>query len=540
VPKKWSIAALILLSLLVYANALGNGFAYDDFSWVVDNPDFNLPLAQMFWTPYGADGFWRPLTLLTQAANFAITNKPFWHHLIDILAHAGVVVLLYQLLLDIVGRPRAAFVAALLFAVHPLHTEAVAPAYSRQEVVTAGLILGAWLLHWRGKTLWACLCFLLALGSKESAVCFLLLALAADWIVRRRVRKPAIACYAAILAVYLAMRWKAVGLLGVIQIHPVHNPLGTLSAPLRIANALRLAWLMLGLHVYPVRLTVEYTYNAVPVILDWTVLAGWIAASVAMLAAWWYVARRSQAVLLAGVIYMIGFATTSNIFFTGSVNFGERWAYLPSAGFCLLAGLAYEWMEQRRRLVAVGALTAIVAAGSIRTFLRNRDWKDNFTLFTAAVAAYPQSVKAQTFLGWEYLRRNDVARAEEHLLAAERIYPDYPLLQQDLGSLEFRKGDLPAAERHFEIALRASAGYSVEPEMLISYAALELQAGRYDKALALLNSAIRSWPGISRAYSNRAVVFYRMNRNDLARADVEMALRLNPGNLQASTLLGRL
>jgi tetratricopeptide (TPR) repeat protein len=197
-------------------------------------------------------------------------------------------------------------------------------------------------------------------------------------------------------------------------------------------------------------------------------------------------------------------------------------------------------MEQRRRLVAVGALTAIVAAGSIRTFLRNRDWKDNFTLFTAAVAAYPQSVKAQTFLGWEYLRRNDVARAEEHLLAAERIYPDYPLLQQDLGSLEFRKGDLPAAERHFEIALRASAGYSVEPEMLISYAALELQAGRYDKALALLNSAIRSWPGISRAYSNRAVVFYRMNRNDLARADVEMALRLNPGNLQASTLLGRL
>jgi len=297
---------------------------------------------------------------------------------------------------------------------------------------------------------------------------------------------------------------------------------------------------MLGLHFYPAHLAAEYSYNAVPVILDWTKLAGLLLATALMLVLWLYVARRSKAVFLAGFIYMASFAATSNILFAGAANFGERWAYFPSIGFCLLIGLAYEWLEQRQRMVAIVVLVVVLAAASARTIIRNRDWKNNFTLFTAAVEVYPQSMKAQTFLGWEYLGRNDLAHAEEHLRAGEQIYPDYPILQQALASLAYRKGDFPTAERHFQIALRTSAGFSVEPEILISFGALELQTGKYDKALALLNSAIHSWPGLSRAYSNRAVVFYRMNRNDLARADVEMALRLNPGNLQAAALLGRL
>jgi Flp pilus assembly protein TadD len=67
-----------------------------------------------------------------------------------------------------------------------------------------------------------------------------------------------------------------------------------------------------------------------------------------------------------------------------------------------------------------------------------------------------------------------------------------------------------------------------------------VQEQHYEKALALLTTAIVSWPGMTRAYSNRAVVFYRLNRPDLARADAVTALRLDPGNAQAAALLKRM
>jgi Tfp pilus assembly protein PilF len=137
----------------------------------------------------------------------------------------------------------------------------------------------------------------------------------------------------------------------------------------------------------------------------------------------------------------------------------------------------------------------------------------------------------------EYLKIGDVARAKQHFAAAERIYRDYPHLQMSLASLAVQEGDVEGAERHFLAAMRSSAGYNFEPDAVIDYAALQVQEQHYEKALALLNSAIVSWPGRTRAYSNRAVVLYRLNRPALARADAMTALRLNPGNGQATALL---
>jgi protein O-mannosyl-transferase len=533
--------ALVFASLLVYANTLWNDFAYDDFPFILGNNSIHLPLAQMFWAPYSTDGFWRPVVLMVHAANFAVGGThPFTYHLFNLLAHAGVVLIFYRLLLELLGRPRAAFAAALLYAVHPLHTEAVSAAYSRLEILAAGFLFAAWLLHLRNRPWGAALCFFLALGSKESAICFLAIVILADWRMDRRVSHIIYAGYGAVAAIYVALRWKAVGLLGIGWIPMIQNPLVSLSAPLRMANALRLAWLMLWLHVYPARLSVDYSYNAVPVILEWSHLAVWIAASFVLLAIWLYGSLRSKAVFTAGVIYLAGFALTANFFFAGATNLGERWAYLPSAGFCLLFGLAYEWLADRQRTVAIALLSIIIVAMSIRTVMRNFDWKGNFSLVMATERTYPQSVRAQHAVGLEYMKIGDVARAKQHFEAAERIYRDYPHLQISMATLAVQGGDWEGAERHFRAAMRSSAGYTFEPDLVIDYAALQVQEQHYEKALALLNTAIVSWPGMTRAYSNRAVVFYRLNRLDLARADAVTALRLDRGNGQAAALLKRL
>src|ERR1035438_7771282 len=106
---------LIGAVVVVYANTLWNDFAYDDFPFILGNNSIHLPLTQLFWAPYSTDGFWRPVVLMIHAANFAVGGThPFTYHLFNMLAHAAVVLILYRLLLDLLGRPRAAFAAALL------------------------------------------------------------------------------------------------------------------------------------------------------------------------------------------------------------------------------------------------------------------------------------------------------------------------------------------------------------------------------------------------------------------------------------------
>jgi tetratricopeptide (TPR) repeat protein len=544
--SKQAAAFLILLSLGVYANTLANGFVLDDIPQITENDALRMPLAQMFWAPYSTDGAWRPVAVMVHRANFAASGlSPVAFHALNMILNAAAVVLLYALMLEILGRPRVAFVTALLYAVHPLHVEAVAPAFSRLELLAALFLFAGWLLHLRGRHWWAAACFALALGSKESAICFLAIIPLADWMFRRPVRAAIYGGYAATTLAFVAMRVHAVGLFGLGSISPVNNPLVSLSAPLRMGNALRLAWFMLGLHVWPARLSADYSYNAIPLVLDWPHLAIWILPLLALLAGWLYLSLRprwgqSQALFLAGIIYIGGFAVTSNFFFHVGTSINERWAYFPSAGFCLMAALGYDWLEQRQIRLALPLLMVVVTALALRTVVRNRDWKDAFSLATASFEAYPESARSRGYLAWQYVERGDLARAQDLLDGAERIYAEDLTLQENLGSLALRKKDYPTAERHFRKAMRLSAGTSVEGEVVISYASLQMEAGNYRQALALLNSVMVSWPGMTRAYSNRALLYYRQNRLDLARHDAITAILLNPNNTQAVTLWQRL
>ena len=117
--------------------------------------------------------------------------------------------------------------------------------------------------------------------------------------------------------------------------------------------------------------------------------------------------------ILAGGIYLVGFAATANILMPTGTIMGERLAYLPSAGFCLLAALGWNWLREQRTL-ALAALTAVVAAFGMRTMVRNRDWQDNLNLYSAGVRVSPGSAKMHGNLGGEYL-----ASAQWDLAATE-------------------------------------------------------------------------------------------------------------------------
>ena len=217
---------------------------------------------------------------------------------------------------------------------------------------------------------------------------------------------------------------------------------------------------------------------------------------------------------------------------------GERLAYFPSAGFCLLIALAWNWLQERQRKLAVGALAGLVAVLGVRTVIRNRDWKDNRNLYTAAVRASPGSAKMHLGLAFNYMEAKQFDLARKEFQTTLQINPAYPEALASYGLLESRQGNYQAAGRMMEQAFytigRDNPAYDA---IAVDLATLYMQTDHLDGALELLNREISESPGFARAWATRADLRYKGGQTALARADAEMAIRLDPDNWQARNVM---
>jgi len=543
--ERLRIGLLLAAVLLVNANTLRNALTMDDDLYIVRNPQVTALSMRELFAPNKFTNVYRPFTFATFAFNWALHGAhPLGFHLVNLLLHATITWMLY-LLLQMILEPSAqaktvALAAAWLFAVHPIHTEAVASIVGRSELLAAGFLLAAWILHLRDREVFALIFFLLALLSKESAVAFLGLVLVGDY--ARGKYKPHLryARIAGATLLYLGLLWRVHGgRFGPPSIAMLDNPLAKLPAGWRILNALRVAWKYAGLQVYPATLSCDYSFNQIPIYLDWRHTLPAAVAAVAAVGAWiWAVRKRRCGLVLAGGIYLAGFAITANIILPTGTIMGERLAYLPSAGFCLLVALSWSWLKNRHRMLAWGGLAVLVAALAMRTVVRNRDWKDNLSLYSAAVRAAPGSAKMHADLGSVYMARRQLDLARPELQAALRIYPDFPDALESYGLLESWTGNYEAAGWMMEKALYTSQRDNPNYDfMAVNLAALLMQTGHMDGALELLNREISESPGYARAWSNRAVIRYKRGEVASARADAEVALRLDSDNTQAQNLM---
>ncbi|HMD43877.1 MAG TPA: tetratricopeptide repeat protein [Candidatus Acidoferrum sp.] len=543
--ERLRIALLVSVTALVYGNTLGNGFTLDDFLYIFQNPAVTrVSLKGLFEATQSANVF-RPATFASLAVNWFAGGAHAWgYHFVNLLLHAAVTVLLYLLLKKLLETVplgmTVAWVTALLFAVHPIHTEAVASIVGRSELLAAGFLLAAWLLHLQDRTIPALLFFLLALMSKESAVVFLPLAWAGDALCGKRKPLARYVSIAAAGALYMGLFWKIKGgRFGEKGINFLDNPLAHLPASLRIVNALRIAWKYLGLQIFPATLSADYSYNAILLYSNWqhTLLPA-LAAIVVFLLWIWAIVRRKFAWALAGTIYLVGFSATSNLIVPSGTIMGERLAYLPSAGFCLLVALLWMLLEKRQSKLAWTVLTILLLGLSVRTVVRNRDWHDNFALFSATVRAVPESAKAHAGLGGEFLRRDDPAAALHEFQTSVAIYPDFADVWDSYGLAESRLGHdqeaLPLFEKSLAMTAKDDPNYDY---VAVNLAGQLMKLGKNEEALKLLNDEIANSPGYSRAWADRAAIWYQRGELASARADAQAALRLDPSNLLAQNVL---
>lgn len=530
------LAALfvVILAIVPYLNSLANGFAFDDPDVVRDNPMVTAHApAALLTAVYHPGALYRPLTFLTYMANHRLSADPFGFHLVNVLLHALVALAVLLLARRLLDSLLAATVAAALFAVHPVHTEAVSNIVGRAELLAALLVLGCLLAEMRavrsrgpgglrhaGWHLVALLAFTASVLAKESAFTAIgLVAIAVWWVdpARSLVRTArAVAPFAAIGIVYLGVRIAVVGTLGLPAPPPlIDNPLAHVGAASRVATAMVVLLDYGSLLLLPLHLAADYSYNALPVVaspLDGRFL---LAALVALagLGLALVAGRRAPALLLAALFVAIPLAVTSNVVFPIGTIKAERLLYLPSVGWCLAVGWLAAAAARSHRRAALAAVAALLLAFAARTWARNPDWSDNLTLFTAAVLSEPASAKAHYNLGIAYDARGDFDDAMVQLRQALAIHPDCAEAAFAIGSIYERKGIEAGALHWYAQAIARDWSY---PRAHLNIGALRYQRGEYDAAEAAFRTGLAQEPGNPRLLLGLGLALQAEGRRDEA------------------------
>lgn len=491
--QAWAIpVSVALVAFAVYANTLGNGFALDDEPLIRDNVfirnihNLGRFFGMEYWASIYSAGLYRPLVTATFALNHAVGGlDPFGYHLVNVLLHAANCALVVAVLLRLTGDRRVAGACALLFAVHAVHTEAVANvAGGRAELLSGFFFLLAWWAHvarWgasgRASTrLYAAglVAYLGVLLAKESAITFLGVVLLTDWVYADRSGPPTFArlwrlvrerfegVYAGYLMVtvaYLGARFLVLGFgVSLPDIPEIDNPLVVLSFPWRALNALGVGFQYLSLLIFPLHLSYDYSWEQIRLVrsLDDLRWVGWALGGAAGLAALLWSLRRAPQLFFALGFFLITFSVVSNVPVTIGTILGERLLYMPSLGFCLalslLLGRLAEAVPGSARLRAACfliPLAILVGAHAARTVVRNADWESTPVLFLHDAEVVPGSLKARSNAGAALYRMDRPADALEHFERAIERCPSPLFFQSPYNGKVF---SLLALERYAEAA----------------------------------------------------------------------------------------
>jgi Flp pilus assembly protein TadD len=540
--------AAAVLALLLYAGALGGPFLYDDVVEIQENPRVHslsrVPglLTTDFWNAgKGRNPLYRPLTAVVMTTTWVLGGgSPFLHHLVNALLHAAASALVVAVVHALTGRAAGSLIAGLLFAAHPVHSEAVAWISGLAEPLSCVFVLGAWLAHARGRFALAAALLAPGLLAKEGAVVFLGLALLGDWMLagHARIRWRAHGAYVLVTAGYLALRLAVLGHIfgGLSQGPPLLNPLRDLPSVDRMLTSVIVIGTAVRQSLAPVTLCLDYGYNQIPRVsglLD-TRLLGWgaalIAAGGAALFAWKSAGPAQRSAAAGAAILLGSFLPASNLLFPGISTFAERNLYLPVLGVCLAAGMALDafgWNGRGsgRRFAAMGAVALLVGAAGARTWARHDDFSSKLALFGSAAQACPGSARAHLFHGIALRENGHVPEAMEAQRAALAIAPQSNDAHSELGLGMMLSGDLAGAEREFNEALRLNAE---DREARSNLSSLYAQTGRLGQALAEGSEAVRLFPDDPEVLNNHASNLVDAGRLEEARAIFERLIRTAP------------
>lgn len=521
---------VFICAALVYSNTLNGDFVHDDIPAILRNRDVKGLTSMLkvfkndFW---GVDiksnrshKSYRPFCVLSFRLNYYIHEfRPAYFHLVNILLHGIVSVLVSMLTREVVYNRKIAaykvraFVSGLLFALHPIHTEAVANLVGRAEVLAAAFYISAILLHNRSlesnsrmqEFCWLMLC-LLSSGSamlmKETGVTVLGIIFALEafrvyasvctgrrWLAIRHVLKMIL--ITAWTSGLLYFRFSIMGWHHP-NFAPPDNPAS--KSPVTMTRCMTycyIAWINIKLLLLPVYLSYDWSYGTIPLITSWFDFRN--LATLLLLITFTYAIlstlRKSIDKLVLStealglMLLIVPYIPCSNLLFPVGFVVAERTLYIPSIGFIILVVSLSQhsiYTNLKVRKLAKGILLVLVIFYSVKTIQRNEDWRSKKNLFLSGLKTFPHNAKVR--YNWaNYLR--DTERYDEAVYEYEetlKLYPTYPGALNNLATI-LEKNE-STMERAQELYVRLIHLVPLRAEAYMNLASLMVKREQYKNA----------------------------------------------------------
>jgi len=587
--------ALAIIAFVFYANSLFNHYALDDDIVIAKNEYVQQGFSGIpkilstdaydsFYRSMGSKGElsggrYRPLSIVTFAIEQAIFGDvPFIRHLVSILLFVlSVVVMLYFLRTYLFkSNPAVAFIATLIFAIHPIHTEVIANVKSRDEIMSLLFIMLTYIYAFQyqddKKTptlLKGMLCYFLALLSKEWGITLVALIPVAFYIFRKydvgksiRVALP----FFLVAAVYMMLRIKIVGLKIIPSPEILNNPYLYAEGHQALATKIFVLIKYIQLLIVPYPLSADYSYNTIPYrnIADIGVALSFVVHLALAWLAWVYTKRR-HVLGFAILFYFAYLSMVSNLFFDVGATMGERLIYHSSLGFCIAAAYFIDKGIERagstlssRRSILYGFFAVVGALFFMKCIERNAAWDNDYTLFTHDVKNVPESVLANGNAGGHLIATSEKPenKAKEQQMIKEgivyldkslQIHPKFVNGWLNLGLGYYKLQELEKADSCWKMARLYFPSNPLLKQMFPLLAQSYMNRGimlggkqQYPEAIMSMQKAASIDSTNADIWYNMGGAYYSIKQyNDAYRA-WSKALQINPEHKDAKRGLGSL
>ncbi len=527
--KKSAIYLILIgLCLLVYANSLNNAFVSDDIPAILKNPQ----ISQFFL-------FWLDPHSLFNSFSYLIAGyTPFIYHLISVIMHSINTILVF-LFLRTFFNTKSSFLGACLFAVHPIHTEAVTWISGRSYVLLTFFILIAYLLYYRAMNiqskdkqshlLWYTI-FLATfsyyiINHYTLFLLFPLLLILTDltfgkW---RKNWKWWLPVIAIVIARTILLKHATLDRIYFMKhvggVPPVKNP---------IVYFIYSFYSHFRLLIWPIKLTLYHE----PAIIPLALIHYWIFYLIPIILLLIFTFKKAKEIFFGLSIFIIFLAPTySPIPIACPV--AERYIYFPSIALSIAVAFIYEsyaskFEKFKKHILAI--LIVIIFVYGIRTVVRNQDWKTPETFWRKAVEVSPNSTRVHTNLGLSYAEGGDISKAIEEYNKAIQINPNYSEAYNNRGFVYGQKGNLNQAISDYNKAIQINPNYS---EAYNNRGFVYGQKGNLNQAISDYNKAIQINPNYSEAYNNRGITYQNQGNLNQALSDYNKAIQINSNLAEA-------
>lgn len=511
----WALFLIAASVFVFYSNTWRKAFLFgDDEELILRNvylQDWrHLPKLLTQHTLGGAglvSNFYRPAQMLLYFLLVQIFGvKPWPFVLANVLIHIGCAALLFILMSRLLpeppdeadrgaGRPGASRIAALaacvlLWALHPIHVEAVANINGTADPLALFWMLAAFLFFHGSRSFLSLSCFALALFSKESAIIFPLLPAAYDLIFRpKETSWKRHLPYWILAAAYMALRVWILNIPTSLNFYAQSN-LYTENFAYRFYTLLSVMGKGLSLLFWPAGLHPERSWPIFtgfwnfPVVLSFSVLLFLLLLGLFSL-------RRNPVASFGVFWFFAAYVPVSNLWAKINAIFWEHWFYAPSVGLCLaLASVVAGRSPLIQKRFAALCFPILLLLGW-RTRVQNDLWRNAETFSGALVRYEPDSAKNWTHYAMVLAEKKKNEEAERAYLRAIALSDQYPQTRHNLANLYRQMGNVEGAVRQYEIALAMNPNFYFSR---LALAEIHLQRGDVRAALIQLKEALKTYP----------------------------------------------